>query len=262
MGLLSELGRRYRKKRASAPFDDLFEAWRATYPPFAEYKNVEALIKFFRDDDDPEDYEPKNAVAIILAGLAREGDETAGLVLFELYLPGLYDIADEYGKHEVVESDDLDAEIVAGFWAAAEKLTPDTQIATGKLMWGAKDKAIELVTKAIDKLGVETLPEDFDLYWSMIADLRDTADPFGEVEAQGSVADVLRAAEEEDILTNFEAHLIALTRLEGLSLQQVADCLGVGKGRIKGRRHRAEGRLVRWLRDEEVPARRKISARV
>lgn len=87
MGLLSELGQRYRKTRASARVDDVFERWRTTYPAFAEYENVEALIEFFRDDDDPEDYEPKNAVAIILAGLARKGDETAALVLFELYLP-------------------------------------------------------------------------------------------------------------------------------------------------------------------------------
>lgn len=169
MGLLSELGRRYRKKRAEARFDDVFETWRETYPALAEYEDVEALIEFFRDDD-PEDFEPKNAVAIILAGLAREGDETAALLLFELYLPGLYDLADEYGRHEVVEPDDLDAEIVAGFWTAAEKLRPDTEIATGKLMRGAKDKAIEAVTKAIDKLDAETLPEDFDLYWSMVSD--------------------------------------------------------------------------------------------
>ena len=71
--------------------------------------------------------------------------------------------------------------------------------------------------------------------------------------------DVLLArAERAGVITVAEADLIGMTRLDAVSLAEAAGCLGITANAAKIRRQKAEARLVAFLTDQPVPARKDL----
>jgi hypothetical protein len=69
---------------------------------------------------------------------------------------------------------------------------------------------------------------------------------------------VLARAERAGVITGAEADLIGMTRLDAVSLAEAAECLGITANAAKIRRQKAEARLVAFLTDQPIPARKEL----
>jgi len=68
----------------------------------------------------------------------------------------------------------------------------------------------------------------------------------------------LARAEHAGVITSAEADLIGMTRLDEVSLSEAAECLGISANAAKIRRQKAEARLVAFLTDQPIPARKDL----
>lgn len=69
---------------------------------------------------------------------------------------------------------------------------------------------------------------------------------------------VLARAERAGVITAAEADLVGMTRLDEVSLAEAAQCLGITPNAAKIRRQKAESRLVAFLTDRPIPARKDL----
>lgn len=110
----------YARARDSGRLDAALARWRDRLDVLRGFASVAALVGMLRRDDAP--WEPKNQVTVGLCDLARERDEDAKLVLMEAYMPALRGVLAEF-RGSALEPEDLESEILAGFWATAAKVT-------------------------------------------------------------------------------------------------------------------------------------------
>lgn len=68
----------------------------------------------------------------------------------------------------------------------------------------------------------------------------------------------LARAEHASVITAAEADLIGMTRLDEVSLSEAAACLGISANAAKIRRQKAEARLVAFLTNQPIPARKDL----
>jgi hypothetical protein len=249
--------RQFALEREGGGLDRALDRWSLTHNAFLSLTRTDDLVAFCRDES--QSYEARNPIALALCTLFQAGDETAKLMLVEMFMPALRTVLNNY-RGNGVSQEDLETEILAGFLKRVGKVTPETQRVIGKLVGAARDAASKAVEAAIK---ADRTPPTVSL-----VDLPPSQEP-----ATPGAADTATAPDEErlemllraaraGVLTGFEAQLIALTRIGGRSLQEAAGELGstAPPDALKVKRHRAEWVLAAWIRGEEPPARRNIRA--
>lgn len=251
MALLSDIESAFEAARRTPFLDAAFKRWRSSHPTaLGDFEDLEALIGFCRHPG-TQDYARKSDSIAVLCLEARRRDgkpELAGLLLAWLLLPGLWELSNRLADPSRLAVEEMDAELLAGFWNVAAKIHPGSPKVAGRLIRGARNKALRAIARAA-------------LY-------RDRVEPTAELELRPSPTstslsefDLTRDAEQAGTLTNFEARLIEATRLQGASLATLAKWLEVPYSSLKLKRWRAENRLAAWLRGTAVSPRRNCATR-
>ncbi|HVM35045.1 MAG TPA: hypothetical protein VM784_06845 [Actinomycetota bacterium] len=251
--LLNQMELRFRALRGSHELHQALARWSSEHPALAAYEEIEGIWKLFRDKS--ASYEKKNRVTIALCQLVQEDDELAMVALVELYAPSLRNsVGRNIGKSPLTV-DELHAEAVDAFLAAARGVTPETEKVSGRLAGRVRDHLSDAVTAAnkAQHLQSPMPPEGLDpLVETSVGSYRSAEDEMLEA---WSAHDMLDRATRAGIITEDEAHLIEDTRPGSMSLTEAAQLLGEPYGTVKQRRRRAEKVLKAWLAVKKPPPR-------
>lgn len=236
MGLLADVENVFNQARCSPLLERAFERWQEETSTFRRFAHIEDLISFCRTPD--ENYVKKNPIFSLLCTKARKGDTQARLLLLWLFLPGLWAVRDRLAEHEFLDSDELEAELVAGFWRAAARIRRGSRRVTGQLLNAARNGALSAAVRAVSHEKHRfNLRADLEFHnWNKPLPVV-LPEPTEEAEAAG-------------IITNFQARLIESTRLDGVSLAEFASWLGTTRNALNLQRWRAEAQLLQWLRPQ------------
>ncbi len=178
-------------------------------------------------------YAAREAVWAELVRRARSGDPAWVVGAVGVALPGLRRVAGRLARGYTRPTEDLDAEVLAGFLQALRGIDIDAGRIPARLCWAAyrRGRALRFADEA---------------FGSRRGDVVNSCAP---PRPWGHPDFVLAKAVAAKVITAAEAELIGRTRLEGVSLAQVAAELGISKAAVKMRRHRAEQRLVQAIVD-------------
>lgn len=242
MALLAEIERRFRFFQEKGRLERALVGWQSKSQALASFPDLEALIGFCRGTTEG-DLDLRDGVIAFLCRQAAVGDERAAILVIWLHLPGLWQATDDLKPIPEIHAEDLDAELLSGFWQAAKGAHREGGISA------------RLVTRA---------------YWtaweSVQGQLREIArrsneDLLPEAPTVGSALDALQEAEAAGIVSDDEARLIEAVRLVGITDEELARGAKSTKNAVRKRRLRAEARVVAWIADEVVPLRRNLDGR-
>jgi hypothetical protein len=228
--------------------------WRVRMPTLARFDSIDALVTFFRAKGSDDE---KSKAVVTLAELCRQGDEQAKLLVGELFMPALRGTLSRF-RGGPLSSDELESEIAAAFWELVTTTTEETPKPLARLGRRPGDRVLEVIRRERAREKPE-LP---------IEELQELAagTPWPEPSKPGRRAlgeretRVLAEARDDGVLTEFEAQLIAMTRIEGLTLDEARVRLGGERSTeaLGAARRRAEGLLRAWVEGKEPPPRRKV----
>ncbi|PYC68363.1 hypothetical protein C7C46_29190 [Streptomyces tateyamensis] len=155
-------------------------------------------------------------------------------------LPGLWRIAGRL-RREAPELPQAEVQqvVLAGFWNAAVEMrerldSVDACRIPASLCWSA-DRAVRAYRSSEQQ------------YAAARANFSEQTEQRDEVPT-GSPDEVLERAVERGVLAREQAELIALSRMEGLTVRELAERAGITAEAMGMRRHRAEQRLVKAVR--------------
>jgi hypothetical protein len=177
----------------------------------------------------------RNAALAVLIRRAKQERGAWIVGLGGVLLPGLRGVAGRLARRFLGDTEDIDAEVLAGFLDALDRLEPTGGHLASRLLGPAYRHARRLRLVEFE----QTLPRIPD---SVAANI--PARPWGHPDF------VLAWAVKAGAITAREAELIGATRLEDVDLVIFALAEGCSIDVIRHRRHRAERRLVRFLQSE------------
>ena len=185
-------------------------------------------------------YEARDAAIAELLRRARAGDERWMIGLVGVLMPGLRRVAGRLTRDYPGDPECIDAAVLAGLIEAAAHSDAPADGLAAHLLWAAfragREIWVQEVTANIHRAGGD-LPQ---------------------LEAKSPTADhpdlVLARAVRDRVISKDEAELIAVSRIEGVRLPELARRLGISHEAMRWRRCRAEARLVAYLerRDPEL----------
>ena len=173
-----------------------------------------------------------------LGELIRRAQEERGawvVGLAGVLLPGLRRVAGRLARDFPGDMADIDAEVLAAFLEALNRLEPTGEHLASRLLWPAYRHARRLRMVEFEET-LRRIPET--------AAAHVPARPWGHPDF------VLARAVRSGAITVAEAELIGATRLEGVDLVSLALAEECSIDVIRHRRHRAERRLVKFLASE------------
>ena len=178
---------------------------------------------------------------------AAADDDAACLLLWVLLAP-LIGRSQNSDIATPLDADDAQAEIAAGLWEEAVRVAPESTGVAARLINAGRRRARRAARAEFD-------------YQLCKKELRELlllgADPAG-----GSAPEqVVALARVRGVISEIEGDLIVSTRLEGERLEAVAARRGLTSKAASHRRHRAETRLLAWMRGSVVPSRHSAGAR-
>jgi hypothetical protein len=177
-------------------------------------------------------YEVRDRVWTAVVDRARTGDPAWVIAAVGLCLPGLQRIAARLAR--TVPADqvpDVESELLAGFLAELKVMDTSSGRVAARLCWAAYRAADRYRRADPARAGV-------------VVPLADSAAP---PRPWGHPDFVLSAAVADGVLTQYEAELIATTRLEAVTLDQLAAAWRLPRSTLADDRARAERRLVTRL---------------
>jgi hypothetical protein len=240
MAVLTGIERRFEASYGSGELQRSFCSW-ADDEAISAFPDLDSLISHCRDGR-TDDLDLRDRVVAFLC-LQATHDDRAALLLLWLHLPGLWEVVDGVRPGPAADPEELDAELLFGFWQAAQGATRPNWISS-RLMTRAYWRRWEARRQANAHYS-QCTPED----------LNPQAITFGEA------SDAIWEAHRADVITEIEAWLVEVTRLVGASDREAAHELGISRNAARKRRLRAEARLVAWILDEEIPVRRNLDGR-
>lgn len=215
---------------ASGRLDRALAAWRRTHD-VGGIETIEELIQCCRG---PEfgTRRQKDAIAVALCMEAcQDGDQRAGVLLCWLFLPGLSQLLQGLRLASTVEDeDDLIADLLAGFWEAASRVTPKSRFIARYLLLGARRYAKKAMRRA-SRAGVVTVDFNLDAH-------------AGAAPVDDEVDDRIERALGEGIVSRSDVELVFSTRA---TIGEVAARYELSLGAAQQARHRARSRLADWL---------------
>lgn len=226
INLIDELDAEWDTLRDSAAMSEALARWR-TADPALGFPTVAALVAAVeRRDVDP------RVTDRILAGLARHArdDAMAARLLLQLLLPGCKRLVHRYGRNRKQERA---AFVVAEAWEHIRRypLERRPERVAANILLDVRQRLLRWLRR-------QALEE-------RVADLPDTAlppVPGGPEPTQEAVA-LLGSAVRRGEIDRSSARLIALTRIAGLSVAEIAQRRGVKEQTLRRWRLRAEARV-------------------
>jgi DNA-directed RNA polymerase specialized sigma24 family protein len=213
-----------------------FRAWRSTEAALTRFDDVPALLRFLRGAGSGAE---KDAVLAALLARARSEPLAARLVL-EAMLPGLKKLAGRL-LTDAREREELWSAVLACAWERIRTYPVERRprkVAANLLLDTLRGT---LATLAASRRGpaTQTFPAQLE------------APARCESDVDGLLAEAVAAG----AVSEEEAELILLTRIDGASLKALAAERGMSFDTLKHRRHRAERRLLVFLGRRPVPQR-------
>jgi hypothetical protein len=179
---------------------------------------------------------------------ARDNRDAGGdwaVIVAGMLLPGLRSALRPMCRHNPGLVAELEAEAVAGLWAAAQRIVPGDGRVASRLTSAARWAAEKFLrAERAQRTVAEQTAADPAHRISPV-----DSQPYGRA---GHPDLVLAAAVGDGVLSAADAELIAVTRLEDVPLCVAADWLGASYAAVKKRRIRAEARLVVWIRERQL----------
>ena len=226
MGTLKSIERTFRTLQETGTLDSRFEAWGRRSAGLACLADLDQLIALCRKSGVSQQ---KDATLAALC-LEAKRDKTAGVVLSWLMLPGLWEAVRELPS-DVLDADDLEAELVAGLWTTAAEVEENTREVPGRLVNGARWNAQRAIRKA--------------LAWNSWV-VASGSVPLDRPTGGEPEEDLLARAVVRGIVSEDEIEMLLAHRSEVVGF---AERLGISLAVFQGRRTRARVRLARWLKN-------------
>jgi hypothetical protein len=176
-------------------------------------------------------YATRDAVWRELIDRARRGDERWVIGAAGILMPGLRRVAHRLAVREV-DAAEVDAQVVLGFLEALISVTSDRGHIASRLCW-------ETFREAERACRGDRHAREWCVPWSELA--------VAPRHARGHPDLVLERAVRAGVVTEAEADVVGTTRLEGVSIRDLATRTRTGPASLRQRRLRAECRLVSWL---------------
>lgn len=250
MDIFEQMRDAYERRAARGIFDEALERWRAAEPAFGEVGGIGDLVELCRQPAE-ELYGKRDRVVVALCIQAAK-DETASMMLFGLFLPGLLDIASSLSEQTAMPTEDLHAELVANFWFAVRRVGPTTSRVPQRLLNNARWRTMRALGRAITWQQREEHSTDL-----IERQSRSSQEERSEgVEASANEDDdwttLLRQAVEEGVISAVEADLVVAP---WGTVKEVCARHGLDLDTARRRRLAAKARVREWVmhRSQESP---------
>lgn len=243
MRLLAAIEAAFQAQRSSSGLLSAFQQWKTSHPSLARFEDIEELVSWYREAE-LEDRAVSTPVLTALCKQARTGDQEAALLLLWLLLPLTWWASGD-PDYAVLDSDDIDAELVAGLWEAAVTIAqPDRQA-------GAKEVVSELIDSGRRRALAASQQSG---QWELQREELTESTP-ASPDCPANAAQFVERAREQGVITQIEADLIVSTRLERRPVVEAGKSHGLSREAARSRRDRAELRLLAWMAGEPLPSR-------
>ena len=234
MSLVRELEHLFEQVRPR--LDTVFVRWQRLEPTLEKFASADVLIAYCRTQDRAL-YAEKNDALAALCRLATPtaypggSDAEAGVLLVFLFSGAFRNIAKEIGTC-LLSLDELDAEMLCGFWEAAARVRTNSRAASTRLYHGARIRAWKAVAQARQRA-------------CSTADLDCSAFPSSAPSPNPPA--ILSQALQEGVIDQIQCELIAATQIDREPTAPVARGLGITRAAATMKRTRAMRRLATWL---------------
>jgi hypothetical protein len=176
----------------------------------------------------------KDAVWSALVRQAQADSDTWGVAAAGMMMRGLRGIAARVSRGMEFRRDDLQSEVILGFYEALRGIDPDAAGIVGLLWWAAYRRGIAARRAEQNAIGYQLLDSD-------TVRAQRISPPTGHPDL------VLIKAVGDGVLDADEANLIGDTRVDGHALTAASKRFGVSYEACHKRRSRAERRVARYL---------------
>lgn len=240
MEISARINQHVMSARARGGLESAFSRWRDRHDALEVARNVDELIELLRSGPRSQ-YPQKNDALRALCLEAAGGDELAGALLLWLLLPALLLEWKRVHRRDALSPEDLESELLAGFWESITWIRPASRKVAARLIQGARRRAIAAVRRdsvwvhATDPVALGDVP---------VASSGEELDPFASLDEAASQG-VLSPLDVEVLLATPEG-LKAVAEREGLTVKAT-----------RLRRGRARRRLIGWLDGSSEPSARK-----
>jgi hypothetical protein len=235
--LLTRFDEEVATRRASGALIHALRRWRTRHDELPSLDHPDDLIRLARATHD----ERRGSKDRVLAALCVEsvrGDDDAAVLLVWLMLPSLLLVRRSLTARSALDTDELDAELLAGLWEAAARVRPGAPYVAKRLVDGARHRAFAAIRREEDWTGrIAPLQGEIEESQSVPADAGEVRDVFAEAVAAG-------------VISAIEADLFRASRA---AAPRVWSHLGISESAARSRRFRARRRLLDWLADASPP---------
>lgn len=249
MGAFADLEERFDDLKGSSRLEEAFRDWASRREPLGQFAGPEEMIAFLRDKKGTYEDRDKIIWALCLESRreaieqqesqARRGRVASDLLL-GLFVPALWRIFDEANGPHILDPQEIEAEILLGFWEAVRTGKNNLNL-SGALINTGRHRAWKAVERAAkDQQCLVPFDED-----QVVIEEKD-----GLLILQPEWSDpwvVVCWARLNDVMDEIAAELIFWTRLQDRPLKAIAPVLNLSYEAARHRRSRAEKRLRDWL---------------
>lgn len=265
MGVLIDIEDRFEDLKGSSEMEEGFRGWASRRPALAQFDGPDEMIAFLREQKGT--YDDRNQVvwAICLearkeaakrqrpdgksrqtAGKKRMQSRVASDLLIGLFVPALWRILEEANQPDLLDPNEVEAEILLGFWEAARTRRNSLKL-SGALINAGRRRVLTAL-RAAKKQRLQ-LPFD---------EKQILAEEQALVSLQAEWSDpwvLVCWAQLGGVVDEIEAELIFWTRLHDRPLKEIAPVFDLTYEAARYRRSQAERRLRDWLTEsgDEFP---------
>lgn len=240
MDIFTQLEHSVRARIDGGAYDASLKRWRVNHISLSSLEEAASLIAAIRDPS--ADAQTKNGMLRILCLEASHGDEDAKDLVCWIMLPGMYS-TDLSIAREVLEPDEIQAEMLSGIWMGASSVTADTLDVARLLVRDARDSLRRAVRQTLRwrRLAANLdEPRAGSLVFESGADL-EGEDP----EA------LLSRAISEGVISSLQLELVTTPRC---SARTAWERWRLTPYAVQHRRQRAARKLLHWLQSRESTA--------
>ena len=236
MEIFHAIEKSFKDRRASGYLDQAFWLWRQRREELADLNGLDDLIRVCRAPEPasaPEKDRMLTALCAEACGPVK--DEMAGLLLCWLFLPGLWNAVRDFRGRDESDREDLAADLLAGFWQAARRVTPATTPVAHHLLRGARREAVRSVTRAQAH--------------ACECELLEVVDSIPTTSSVGALDDTLLRAIRAGLFPASSIDILLATRE---TIAEVAQSHGLTIATAQQQRHRIRRRLAAWLSESDA----------
>jgi hypothetical protein len=235
--LLTRFDEEVATRRGSGALVHALRGWRIRHDELRSLDHPDDLIRLARAAHD-EGRESKDRVLAALCVEGVRGDDDAAVLLVWLMLPSLLLVRRSLAARSAFDTEELDAELLAGLWEAVARVRPGAPYVAKRLVDGARHRAFAAIRREEDWTGrIAPLLVEIGESQTVPPDADDFRDVLSEAVAAGVISEI-------------EADLFRASRAVAPRLWSHQ---GISESAARSRRLRARRRLLDWLADSSPP---------